>query len=419
MGKYEEALKRAKQGMPIEQIFPELADSEDERIRKWLIELIKSTDANHSNMKLSENCKLALAYLERQKEQKPVKLNDDAEVGLDRALQIVKAAKGNLYGYQSDDGIYECDNAIQTLERILKNGIEQQPAEWSEEDKMNLNGCICSLHQYGYLTYADFLKHLPERFNLQPKQEWSEEDEDTLEDAITAVDLMLTDSFQDSHPNLFKAFLIAKDFLKSLPERFNLQPKQEWSEEDESCWNLIWDILDGPFTASKEGYKKAAVWFLKNCPKGTKSLRPQPKQERGKEDEYVDLGLSVKWAICNVGAYSPGEYGDYYTFDESKKLDVQVPTIEQWKELQEKCKWKWEGNGHRITGKNGNSIFLPAAGLRGVNDCYNVGSGGDYWSSSLYKDFPSDAWQVYFYSNGVRRCHDSRHYGFSVRPVSE
>ena len=39
------------------------------------------------------------------KEQKPVKLDDDTEVGLDRALQIVKAAKGNLCGYQSNDGI--------------------------------------------------------------------------------------------------------------------------------------------------------------------------------------------------------------------------------------------------------------------------------------------------------------------------
>lgn len=68
-------------------------------------------------------------------EQKPVKLNDDTEVGLDRALQIVKDAKGNLCGYQSNDGIYECDHAIQTLERILKNGIEQKPAQKSEEDE--------------------------------------------------------------------------------------------------------------------------------------------------------------------------------------------------------------------------------------------------------------------------------------------
>lgn len=60
---------------------------------------------------------------------------------------------------------------------------------------------------------------------------------------------------------------------------YSTEKTAEWSEEDESCWNLIWDILDGSFTASKEGYKKAATWFLKNCPKGTKSLRPQPKRD--------------------------------------------------------------------------------------------------------------------------------------------
>lgn len=69
------------------------------------------------------------------------------------------------------------------------------------------------------------------------------------------------------------------------------QKPVEWSEEDESCWNLIWDILDGPFTASKEGCKKAAAWFLKNCPKGTKSLRPSWKPS--------EVHLSALLAIFN------------------------------------------------------------------------------------------------------------------------
>ena len=46
------------------------------------------------------------------------------------------------------------------------------------------------------------------------------------------------------------------------------------------------------------------------------SVRPIcPKKE---EHEYVDLGLSVKWATCNVGAEKPEDYGDYFAWGETK-----------------------------------------------------------------------------------------------------
>ena len=65
---------------------------------------------------------------------KPVVFDEDTELGLDRALQIVKSARGNLCGYQSDDGIYECDHAIGVLENILNNGIVQKVTEWKPDD---------------------------------------------------------------------------------------------------------------------------------------------------------------------------------------------------------------------------------------------------------------------------------------------
>ena len=106
-------------------------ESEDERIRKEIILILGKHVSNQvSRLDINE----CITWLEKQKEPTPVKFDDDIEVGLDRALQIVKAAKGNLCGYQSDDGIYECCHAIQILESILKNGIEQKSVEWSEED---------------------------------------------------------------------------------------------------------------------------------------------------------------------------------------------------------------------------------------------------------------------------------------------
>lgn len=67
---------------------------------KWAIKLLSLVDAETVN---------------------PVCLDEDTELGLDRALQVVKSAKGNLHGYQSDDGIYECDHAIGVLENILSD----------------------------------------------------------------------------------------------------------------------------------------------------------------------------------------------------------------------------------------------------------------------------------------------------------
>lgn len=140
--------------------------------------------------------------------------------------------------------------------------------------------------------------------------------------------------------------------------------------------------------------------------------------------KYIDLGLSVLWADCNIGAAAPEEYGDYFSFNTATNfLNVSVPTIDQWQELTDKCKWEWveqKGvNGYRVTSKtNGNSIFLPAAGYRYGTSLNDVGSGGDYWSSTLYTDDLYCAWGVYFSSSNILRNY-YRCPGQSVRPVLE
>jgi hypothetical protein len=96
---------------------PELRESEDERIRKELIAFLKYYHTGEGNyIEFSDKW---IKWLEKQKDTNLIKLTDNAVRGLDRALMIVKDAKGELSGYQSDDGIYECDHAIETLENIL------------------------------------------------------------------------------------------------------------------------------------------------------------------------------------------------------------------------------------------------------------------------------------------------------------
>ena len=173
--------------------------------------------------------------------------------------------------------------------------------------------------------------------------------------------------------------------------------------------------------------------------------------------QWVDLGLSVKWATCNVGASSPSDYGNYYAWGETRtkseytrdnsstyginigdisgdsRYDVaranwggtwRLPTQAEMQELIDKCTWTWTSqgghNGYRVTGPNGSSIFLPAAGYRrGSSLHYRAGDYGYYWSSTPYESDARGAYYLYFYSSGHYLKWKGPYNGRSVRPVSD
>ena len=172
--------------------------------------------------------------------------------------------------------------------------------------------------------------------------------------------------------------------------------------------------------------------------------------------EWVDLGLSVKWATCNVGANEPHEYGNYYAWGETttkneytsensrtygkNMSDIsgnatydaaranwggtwRMPTKAEMEELENKCAWTWSSqsgvNGYKVTGPNGNSIFLPAAGYCRGSSRYYVGEGGRYWSSTPYESDTNNAYGLYFYSGRHDVDWNYRGFEFTVRPVSE
>ena len=190
---------------------------------------------------------------------------------------------------------------------------------------------------------------------------------------------------------------------------------------------------------------------------------------KSKGHNYVDLGLSVKWATCNVGASTPEEYGDYFAWGETATKETyswsnyfdtndncetftkynndggktvldpeddaahvhwggswRMPTKTECQELKECCTWVWTTqkgiNGYKVTSKKAGytdrSIFLPAAGYRFGGLIY-AGSCGYNWSSSLKFGsslacclrFGSDNHDLNgYYSYG-------RWFGLSVRPV--
>lgn len=131
--------------------------------------------------------------------------------------------------------------------------------------------------------------------------------------------------------------------------------------------------------------------------------------------EYVDLGLpsGTKWKSSNEE--------ELLTYKEAVcRFGDKLPTIEQWRELMGICDWTWMGNGvgYKVTGPNGNSITLPAAGFRQLGKSVNsVGTRGRYWLST---STGSDVWHLYFTSGSVRTYGDYGGYTrISVRLVQD
>lgn len=197
--------------------------------------------------------------------------------------------------------------------------------------------------------------------------------------------------------------------------------------------------------------------------------RSQKVSGKSNGHDYVDLGLSVKWATCNIGASNPEDYGNYFAWGETvpkeeytkdnsityrkrkfgEKINVggnpkydaaaanwgggwRMPTCEEIEELYKKCTWKWtEMNGVKgckVIGPNGNSIFLPAAGeFRRILN-YNAEEYGYYWSSkpSTLNKGHDAAYQIYFSKSCEGRdiaaksiFIETREHGKTIRPVIE
>ncbi len=192
--------------------------------------------------------------------------------------------------------------------------------------------------------------------------------------------------------------------------------------------------------------------------------------------EAIDLGLpsGLKWASFNLGASKPEEYGNYYAWGETtpkqdyrwstykwcmgeektitkycidsnygyngftdgkKVLDLdddaaavtlsdkwRMPTEDERDELRSFCSWEWVSisnvDGYKVTGPNGNSIFIPAAGYRYGDSFDSVGSYGFYWTSSLSTVSGSDtSHPLSFGSDFVAYGSYQRYSGLPIRPV--
>ena len=200
------------------------------------------------------------------------------------------------------------------------------------------------------------------------------------------------------------------------------------------------------------------------------------------DHDWVDLGLSVKWATYNVGATAPEEYGSYFAWGETTPKTTynwstykyakgsfttltkyccdanygyngftdnlttleaiddaatqnwggkwRMPTDTEWGELVNQCTWTWTGDYNNtgvagfivVSKKNSKTIFFPLAGESGLHD---LGVSGEYWSSTSHYsgysyngDYTAMSWN-FFASHNIARYYPQRSYGLSIRAVCE
>jgi len=192
----------------------------------------------------------------------------------------------------------------------------------------------------------------------------------------------------------------------------------------------------------------------------------------------VDLGLSsgTLWANCNIGASSPEDYGDYFAWGEIIGInngktyfswktykycegtdttitkycndsiygygtfmdnltelstsddaacvhwsnDWRTPSNAQMEELVNDCTWDTihsDVNGFKVTGPNGNSIFLPAAGFYDDWALLYAGERSCYWTRTLDEESSKFAYYMYFSLLNVYTGHNDRYGGYTIRPV--
>lgn len=187
---------------------------------------------------------------------------------------------------------------------------------------------------------------------------------------------------------------------------------------------------------------------------------------------YVDLGLpsGTKWATCNIGAKSPEEAGDYFAWGEpraktsyesknsltynknssllqsegvidtisvlNKEYDAaqinwetpwKIPSKEDIEELKKECNWTWgtigKINGFKVSGPNGKSVFLPAAGYNSGENISDASGSlyserGHYWGATMIGTYYGyclnfDRDDGFKWDDG----HGYKFWGYTVRPI--
>ena len=296
-------------------------ESEDERIRKTLLRCCDDWDKGQYGTMAKKDVAKIRAYLEKQKGQKPAEWKPQPE-SLEALMYAIEGKWSTIpptsYLSRRLEDLYEgLVNTFNVDEKYLNRLSE---TEYTEKDKdaikptpkqdySGLTDLERAIHR-GFLcagvenVSVGIIKDTAQDCLAQIKpEEWSEYDKEILERTIIDIEALREQVYGKS---LCDEEI---DWLKNLPERFGLQPKQEWSEEDEMRINHLIGFVEKYGLNYYASTDKVLSWL--------KSLRPQPKQE----SEPIEIKYAGKIYKVYGTKELPGGIVGYIIEDEPGHYD--------------------------------------------------------------------------------------------------
>ena len=256
--------------------FPELRGSEDEKIRQQLLWLCQEWEHNPERRTIPadiDNIKQIRGYLERQKEQKPIKWNEDDENIRKQLISICDEWLSGGYNARP------CLNDVKWLKNLLEKQKEQKSfclepifmvgdvmRTWQEarEGITDDLPVVTSIDSVNYICTNEMIpiarqneyEFPPNNHSLktqvkeQKPAEWSEGDERTLTHIQSHLKYLIEHRFEIKDYNTMEDKMILESEIEWLKNRFKSlrpQPKPSWSEEDEKMLDAMIDIVSGSF----------------------------------------------------------------------------------------------------------------------------------------------------------------------------
>ena len=381
----------------LETLVPEYNESEDEKIRKTLLDYFSCT-GDDKLMLNGVYVKDIIAYLEKMKEKEeghdeiPVESTIEYRIGKkDGFIEGLEQGKKQFYWKPTEEDIRLFNKAVTTNTSLSPQERAQldivrmkfkhcpyikQKSEWSEDDKKTLDCIINVLDRLGFEEYCKSSRDQDveeERFYYkeiqvlkklkslcpQPKQEWSKEDEKML--------LSIINAFRDGAVSTIGQ----EQWLKSLPERFNLQSKQEWTKEDESYLQTVINEMEANKKEAPEyehkKYDSIILWlkfFPLSLKKRNEDIEKLCSNEWSEEDEerLMELISLLKEAEGYLN-----EHGNMFSYN-PMLLRNWLKSLPERFNLQPKQEWSKKDEkmlaviSYKISQHQGNddrSLFTP------------------------------------------------------------